>query len=394
MKDFRDKILFVTGGPQVRASDRRSVPEAGCKVVIADIRQDHLDQAMAYFREKGAPAHAIQLDITDRAAYAAAADEVEEVFGSPPQLLFNTAGVNAFGPPEASTYEDYDWIMGVCLDGVINGMVTFVPRMIKAGKGGHIVSTASMGGFWGTTITAPYSAAKAAVINLMESYSLTLGKYGIGVSVLCPAAINSNIHNAAETRPANLASTGYLTDEKAVDTLRTIYEAGMDPVDLAKWVKKGIEDEQLYIPPLSRRTGSAGAALQTDRGLGAPARSRPGRRAQAPRGPADARGESRRGGKEGGRAGEHRLRQGESGIGLGKAWRDSPTAGGRLGDRPAAPRRRPAAATNRDASRAPLPARGAAPVSFPSLGGIGGIVEVPFGNTQVLHNLTPELPQG
>lgn len=250
MKDFKDKILFVTGGGSGAGFGQAKVfSEAGCKVVIADIRQDHLDQAMAYFREKGAPAHAIKLDITDRAAYAAAADEVEEVYGSPPQLLFNTAGVNAFGPPEASTYEDYDWIMGVCLDGVINGLVTFVPRMIKAGKGGHIVSTASMGGFWGTAVTAPYSAAKAAVINLMESYSTTMGKYGIGVSVLCPAAINSNIHNAGETRPAAMANTGYLTDDRAIDTLRTIYEAGMDPVDLAKWVKKGIEDERFYIIP-------------------------------------------------------------------------------------------------------------------------------------------------
>ncbi len=250
MKDFKDKILFVTGGASGAGFGQAKVfSEAGCKVVIADIRQDHLDQALAYFREKNAPVHTIKLDITDRAAYAAAADEVEEVFGSPPQLLFNTAGVNAFGPPEASTYEDYDWIMGVCLDGVINGLVTFVPRMIKAGKGGYIVSTASMGGFWGTTVTAPYSAAKAAVINLMESYQLSLGKYGIGVSVLCPAAINSNIHNSADTRPTTMASTGYLTDEKAIDTLRTIYEAGMDPVDLAKWVKKGIEDEQMYIIP-------------------------------------------------------------------------------------------------------------------------------------------------
>ena len=250
MRDFKDKVMFVTGGASGAGFGQAKVfSEAGCKVVIADIRQDHLDQAMAYFRAKNAPAHAIRLDITDREAYAAAADEVERVFGGPPQLLFNTAGVNSFGPPEASTYEDYDWIMGVCLDGVINGMVTFVPRMIKAGKGGHIVSTASMGGFWGGPTTAPYSAAKAAVINLMESYHLTLPKYGIGVSVLCPAAINSNIHNATETRPAHLANTGYLVDDRAVDTLRTIYEAGMDPVDLAKWVKKGIEAEQLYIIP-------------------------------------------------------------------------------------------------------------------------------------------------
>lgn len=250
MKDFKDKILFVTGaGSGAGFGQAKVFSEAGCKVVLADIRQDHLDRAMAYFRERNAPAHAIRLDITDRAAYAAAADEVEQVFGSPPQLVFNTAGVNTFGPPEASTYEDYDWVMGVCLDGVVNGMVTFVPRMIKAGKGGHIVSTASMGGFWGTAVTAPYSAAKAAVINLMESYRLTLGTYGIGVSVLCPAAINTNIHNAGDTRPEHLANTGYLMDQKAVDTLRSIYESGMDPVELASWVKKGIEDDQLYIIP-------------------------------------------------------------------------------------------------------------------------------------------------
>jgi NAD(P)-dependent dehydrogenase (short-subunit alcohol dehydrogenase family) len=250
VKDFKDKVLFVTGGGSGAGLGQAKVfSEAGCKVVIADIRQDHLDQAAEYFRAKNAPFHTIRLDITDRAAYAAAADEVEEVFGTPPQLLFNTAGVNTFGPPEASTYEDYDWVMGVCLGGVINGMVTFVPRMIKAGLGGYIVTTASMGGFWGGPTTAPYSAAKAAVINLMESYRLSLEKYGIGVSVLCPASINSNIHNAGDTRPEHLKNTGYLMDQKAIDTLHFIYQSGMDPIDLAKWLKKGIEEEALYIIP-------------------------------------------------------------------------------------------------------------------------------------------------
>jgi NAD(P)-dependent dehydrogenase (short-subunit alcohol dehydrogenase family) len=250
VRDFKDKILFVTGGGSGAGLGQAKVfSEAGCKVVVADVRQDHLDQAAEYFRGTGAPFHTIKLDITDRAAYAAAADEVEEVFGGPPQLLFNTAGVNTFGPPEASTYEDYDWVMGVCLDGVINGMVTFVPRMIKAGKGGYIVSTSSMGGFWGGPTTAPYSAAKAAVINLMESYRISLAKYGIGVSVLCPAAINSNIAEATVTRPKHLENTGYLVDERAVNSLKFVYERGMDPVDLAKWLKKGIEEEQLYIIP-------------------------------------------------------------------------------------------------------------------------------------------------
>ena len=250
MKDFKDKVLFVTGGGSGAGFGQAKVfSEAGCKVVIADVRQDHLDSAMEYFRGKNAPAHAIKLDITDRAAYAAAADEVEAVFGTPPQLLFNTAGVNTFGPPEASTFEDYDWVMGVCLGGVVNGMVTFVPRMIKAGLSGYVLTTASMGGFFGGPSTAPYSAAKAAVINLMESYRMSLGKYGIGVSVLCPASINSNIHNAGDTRPKHLENSGYLMDQKAIDALAHIYASGMDPIDLATWAKKGIEEERLYIIP-------------------------------------------------------------------------------------------------------------------------------------------------
>jgi NAD(P)-dependent dehydrogenase (short-subunit alcohol dehydrogenase family) len=250
VKDFKGKVAFITGGASGAGLGQAKVfSEAGCKVVIADIRQDHLDQAMAYFRDKKAEAHAIKLDITDRKAYAAAADEVEKVYGTPPQLLFNTAGVNTFGPPEASTFEDYDWVMGVCLGGVINGMVTFVPRMIKAGKGGHIATVSSWGGFMGGATTAPYSAAKAAVNNLMESYYLTLKAYGIGVSVLCPTGINSNIHESTFTRPAHLKNTGYNVNETTIEFEHRIYMQGIDPVELARIFKKGIENDVLYVLP-------------------------------------------------------------------------------------------------------------------------------------------------
>ncbi len=251
MKDFKGKILFITGGASGAGFGQAKVfSEAGCKIVIADIRQDHLDEAKEYFREKKAEVHAIKLDITDRKAYAAAADEVEEVYGSPPQMLFNTAGVNAFGPAEASTFEDYDWVIGVCLGGVVNGMVTFVPRMIQAGKGGYIATTSSMGGFMGGATTAPYSAAKAAVINLMESYYQALKPYSIGVSCLCPGGINSNIGESSYTRPKHLENTGYNTNEKTIEFMRHHYSFGIDPVELAQILKKGIENEQLYIIPV------------------------------------------------------------------------------------------------------------------------------------------------
>ena len=250
MKDFRGKVAFITGGASGAGLGQAKVfSEAGCKIVIADIRQDHLDEAMKYFRDKKTEAHAIKLDITDRKAYAAAADEVERVYGSPPQLLFNTAGVNAFGPAETSTFEDYDWVMGVCLGGVVNGLVTFVPRMIKAGKGGHIVAVASWGGFMGGATTAPYSAAKAAVVNLMESYYQALKPYGIAVTCLAPGGIRSNIGESSYTRPKELENTGYNTTEETIQFMRKHYSYGVDPVELAKILKKGIEDEVLYVLP-------------------------------------------------------------------------------------------------------------------------------------------------
>ena len=252
MKDFKGKVAFITGGASGAGFGQAKVfSEAGCKIVIADIRQDHLDEAVTYFRARNVEIHAIKLDITDRKAYAAAADEVERVFGGPPQLVFNTAGVNTFGPTEASTFEDYDWVIGVDLGGVINGMVTFVPRMIKAGKGGHIATVSSWGGFMGQPGCAPYSAAKAAVNNLMESYYLSLKPYGIGVSVLCPTGIKSNIGESTFTRPKRFENTGYNVTDKTIEFMRKHYSFGIDPVELAGILKKGIEDEILYVIPLA-----------------------------------------------------------------------------------------------------------------------------------------------
>ena len=202
MKDFKDQIAFITGGASGAGFGQAQVfGRAGAKIVIADVRAAAVDKALTALKREGITAHGIVLDITDRAAYARAADEVEAVFGAPPTLLFNTAGVNSFGAAENSTYDDFDWIVGVNLGGVINGMVTFVPRMIKAGKPAHIVSVSSLGGLQGGAIVAPYSAAKAAVINLMESYHQSLARYGIGVSVLCPGVVESNLMaTSAENR--------------------------------------------------------------------------------------------------------------------------------------------------------------------------------------------------
>lgn len=250
MQDFAGQLAFITGGASGAGFGQAQVfGRAGCRIVIADIRAEAVEKARAALADEGIEVHGIALDITDRAAYAAAADEVERVFGQAPTLLFNTAGVNNFGPIENTTYGDFDWLIGVNLGGVVNGMVTFVPRMIASGKPCHVVTVASLGGFTGSALAGPYSAAKAAVINLMEGYRQGLEKYGIGVSVVCPANIKSNIAEATLTRPAALGASGYVEGPEAIASLQSIYQHGMEPEVLAAHVMQGIRDNALYIIP-------------------------------------------------------------------------------------------------------------------------------------------------
>jgi NAD(P)-dependent dehydrogenase (short-subunit alcohol dehydrogenase family) len=257
MKNFEGKICFITGGAQGAGLGQAKVfSKAGMKVVIVDIRDDVLEKAAAEIvRYSGVSASdvlALKCDITDRAQLIAAADKTEEVFGGPPHLLFQTAGVNAFGPAEASTFEDYDWVVGVNLLAVINGLVIFVPRMIKAYAGKtdcHIVNTASMGGFGGGAGTAPYSAAKAGVISLTEAYWQALRPYGIGSMALCPACINSDIWETERFRPEHLRNSGYNWTDEVQDVMREHCESGIDPVELAERTKKAIEQEIVICIP-------------------------------------------------------------------------------------------------------------------------------------------------
>jgi NAD(P)-dependent dehydrogenase (short-subunit alcohol dehydrogenase family) len=253
VQDFDGRVAFITGGASGAGFGQAQVfGRAGCRVAIADVRPDALDTATATLRDEGIDALAVPLDIRDRAAYAAAADAVEAHFGDPVTLLFNTAGVNGFGPLENATYDDFDWVMGVNFGGVVNGIQTFLPRMIAAGCGGHVVSVASMAGFEGSPTAAIYAASKAAVINLMESYAIALPKYGIGASVLCPASVRSDIAHALDRRPADLASgSSFTADPRFVEAQARLYSGGMDPIELAQHVRSAIERDLLYVLPFS-----------------------------------------------------------------------------------------------------------------------------------------------
>jgi NAD(P)-dependent dehydrogenase (short-subunit alcohol dehydrogenase family) len=251
VKDLAGKVAFITGGASGVGLGQAKVfaEEARMKIAIADVHAERLASAADYFRAKGLEVHPILLDIMDRSAYARAADDVERQLG-PVQLLMNTAGVSERVAIEQATYEDWDWHIGVNLNGVINGIQTFVPRMLKLGQECHIVNTASTSAFFPAATVALYATTKFALRGLSEAMRLDLVKYGIGVSCLCVGAVNTNILESGALRPAEFRpSVSRLPDTEAVAVLKGYLEAGFDPVDLGRIVLEGVKRNELWIFP-------------------------------------------------------------------------------------------------------------------------------------------------
>ncbi|MDR3309832.1 MAG: SDR family NAD(P)-dependent oxidoreductase [Oscillospiraceae bacterium] len=252
MKNFSGKIAFIVGGASgAGLGQAKLFGGLGMKVSIADVRQSAIDTALAELKSLGIQAAGYQVDITDEKWYTAVADAAERQWGGPPHLVIHTAGVNSFGPAEASTFADYKWIVGVNLYGPINSCVIWVPRILKAYKDdikagkteAALAFVSSMGAFDGYDTDAPYSVSKAGLNNLAYSYYKALKKYGIHVVVQCPANINSNIGEAIKTRPADLADSGYYTSEGTINMLKSIHATGIDPVKLAEYMKFALENE-------------------------------------------------------------------------------------------------------------------------------------------------------
>ena len=250
MKDLDGKIAFVTGGASgIGLGITRKLVEAGMKVVIADLRQDHIDEARAWFeeRQQGRSVHFIRLDVTDRAAMAAAADETEEVFGKL-HVAVNNAGVGIEGPLKDATYDDWDFGLAVNLGGVVNGVQTFVPRIRKHGEGGHVVNTASLAGLVVMpSQMAMYVTAKSAVIALSEAIRGELGQEGIGVSVLCPGPIKSNIHQLSQNRPEQFRTSGAFAEAADKLAQRQVSKLWMEPEQVGDMVVKAIRNDEPYI---------------------------------------------------------------------------------------------------------------------------------------------------
>lgn len=245
MEDFKGKTAFITGGASgIGLAMAQEFLTAGAKVVIADIRQDALDKAVATLKG-GDRVQAIRLDVTDRAACAKAADAAGKV-----HILCANAGVFLGGPTQDATFDDWDFCLGINLGGVVNTVRTFMPRMITQGEGGHIVLTSSINGLFASGGAGVYTASKFAVTGLGECLAMNLKEHGIGVSILCPGAIATGLFESTPAvRPKELSDIGaHLVALDETDPVsQEIFAGAMSSEEVGRKVMQGIRRNDLYI---------------------------------------------------------------------------------------------------------------------------------------------------
>jgi NAD(P)-dependent dehydrogenase (short-subunit alcohol dehydrogenase family) len=239
------KVAFITGGASgIGFGMARVFLRNGMKVVIADVRQDHLDRCAAEL-EGNANVHFVLLDVSDRAAMARAAAETLRVFGKV-HVLCNNAGVGVLGGAKLATFADWDWGIGLNLGGVINGVQTFLPLILSHGEGGHIVNTSSIGALVPMAGGIVYLTAKAAIVGLTEGLWADLAGDNVGVTLLVPGPTATNIHEVARLRPEKYRDSGFAEIEQQLAERRPS-AVWMDPLITGERVLEAIRHNRLFL---------------------------------------------------------------------------------------------------------------------------------------------------
>ena len=255
LRDVSGKVAFITGGSSgIGLGQARVFHEAGMKVVIGYIRDDQIGPALDQFKSGKDRIHAIKVNVIDRAAMTAAADEIEAKFGKI-HLISNNAGIGPLTPLSGTEPKDFDQTVAVNLTGVYNGVHIFLPRLRKHGEGGHIVTTSSMSGILPTEGggAGAYTCTKFATVGMMEILrsELETANANVGVSVYCPGLVNTNIFELAKNVSAAFSEPG--TKAGPADApvneafIRQIIGNGMDPIEAGQIVLAGIRNNDLFI---------------------------------------------------------------------------------------------------------------------------------------------------
>jgi len=253
MKQLRGRVAVVTGAASgIGLAMVERFAAEGMKVVMADVEAAALERAAAAMRSTAAAVHATRVDVSRPEDVEQLARETYAAFGAA-HVVCNNAGVAVIGAVHEHTLADWQWVMGVNLWGVIHGVRAFVPRMLAGGDEGHIVNTASMAGLTTSAYMSVYDVTKHGVVALSESMYKEFESTGapIGVSVVCPGLIDTNIMRSARNRPAELAEEGkagpmaQAFGQGLSDRLAT----GYPPSEVANQVVDGIRERRFYVVP-------------------------------------------------------------------------------------------------------------------------------------------------
>ncbi len=246
MEEFRGRVAVVTGGGGgIGKAMALAFAEHGMNVVIADVDMDAAVTVVAQVEAKGVRAITVKTDVSDRASVQELADTTKREFGGT-HVLCNNAGVVTFKFAQDMTEQDWDWVLGVNLYGVIHGIEAFLPGMVTAGEGGHIVNTASIAGLVpaATPGIIAYTTAKYGVVGLSEALRIDLAEHNIGVSVVCPGGVRSRIGEAGRNRPEQFGGpevSAMLPGDGGLP------QTMIEPEDLAARILKAVKNDELYV---------------------------------------------------------------------------------------------------------------------------------------------------
>jgi len=252
MKEFRGKVAVITGAASGigRGIAERCVNE-GIKTVLADVSDAELAKTESELKALGGTVLSVRTDVSKRADVEQLARRTLDAFGQV-HLLFNNAGIGAGGSAWEATWNDWEWVIGVNLWGVIHGVKVFTPLMLAQNVNCHIVNTASTAGLVVGGGLSPYATTKHAVVALSEGLYLSLQRCSalVKVSVLCPGLVRTNIMNAERNRPEALKNEPVeMTSEMqaGLNAFKAALEAAMPPAQVADTVFDAIRKEQFYI---------------------------------------------------------------------------------------------------------------------------------------------------
>jgi NAD(P)-dependent dehydrogenase (short-subunit alcohol dehydrogenase family) len=248
MNDLQGKVAVITGGASGigRAVADQAAAE-GMKIVLGDIEEGPLKEAVNELTGQGAEALGVVTDVADAASVRALRDQALDRFGAV-HLVHNNAGIGLGGPIWEVSEEDWRWILGVNLWGVINGVATFVPTLIEQGEG-HVVNTASVAGLIAAPFLGPYNATKQAVVAISETLFKDLQAVGapIGVSVLCPGFVRTRIAESERNRPHWAPDRDVAGAAELRGAVQSMVDGGIAPSTVAERVIDAVRTDTFYI---------------------------------------------------------------------------------------------------------------------------------------------------